>query len=165
MAEPLDSNLDDALGGSRQTTSELGAAALLSDECAIYYTWAIGPYPWVCFGALTLTEEELASKPDLLPWTSPLRRYPIRRIASARSRPPGRARTRRLMWILGCAVSPVTGLLGLPWFAAFWPRAGSATLEISVRRWLFGGRRVFIVRDPDKWADAINRLIEATNID
>jgi len=144
-------------------TSEPGAAALLSDQRAIYYTWPIGSFPWVCFGALTLTEEELASKPDLLPWTSPLRRYPIRRIASARARPPGRARTRRLVWILGGAVSPVTGLLGLPWFAAFWPRAGSATLEISVRRWLFGGRRVFIVRDPDKWADAINRLVAANS--
>ena len=144
-------------------TSEPGAAALLSDQRAIYHTWAIGPYPWGCFGALTLTEEELAFKSDILPWTPPLQRYPIRRIASARARPVGRARTRRLVWILGVAIIPMPGLLGLPWLAAFWRRAGSATLEISVRRWLFGGRHVFIVRDPDKWADAINRLIAANS--
>jgi hypothetical protein len=142
-------------------TSETGAAALLCDRRAIYYSWAMGPYPWGCFGALTLTEEELIFNPDVLPWTPPLRRYPIRMMAAARARPPGRAMTRRLVGILGVAVMPVSGLLGLPWLAAFWPRAGSAALEISVRRWLFGGRRVFIVRDPDKWADAINRLVAA----
>jgi hypothetical protein len=142
-------------------TSETGAATLLSDQRAIYYSWATGSFPWVCFGALTLTEEQLAFKADVLLWTPPLQRYPIRRIASAQARPPGRERTRRLVWILGGAVSPVTGLLGLPWLAAFWRRAGSATLEIYVQRWLFGGRRVFIVRDPDKWADAINRLVAA----
>lgn len=144
-------------------TSEAGAAALLSDQRAICHSWAIGSFPWVCFGALTLTEEELLFSPDVLPWTPPLRRYPIRIMASARARPPGRARTRRLVWILGGALSPVTGLLGLPWLAAFWPRAGSATLEIYVQRWLFGGRRVFIVSEPEKWADAINRLIAANS--
>jgi hypothetical protein len=144
-------------------TSELGAAALLSDQRAICHSWAIGSFPWVCFGALTLTEEELLFSPDVLPWTPPLRRYPIRIMAGARARPAGRATTRRLVWILSGAAVFWTGLLGLPWLAAFWPRAGSATLEIYVQRWLFGGRRVFIVRDPDKWADAINRLVAANS--
>jgi hypothetical protein len=143
-------------------TSETGAETLLSDQSVVYHALGIGSFPWACFGALTLTERELAFKADVLLWTPPLQRYAIRKITSARARPGRRARTRRLMWMLFAALIPVTGLLGLPWLAAFWRRAGSATLEIYVRRWLFGGRHVFIVDNPAQWADAINRLIGAS---
>jgi hypothetical protein len=135
----------------------------MHDESAIYYCLGIGSFPWTSFGTLTLDQKELALNPDALPWTPRLQRFPIRRIERAEPRPARRARVRRFMWILYAALTLPTGLLGLPWLVAFWPRAGSPTLEVYVRRWLLGGRRVFIVDNPAEWAAAINRLIGTTD--
>ena len=143
-------------------TREPGRGVLLLDEQAIFYRFGIGVFPSFCFGTLSLTDEELAFKADNLPWTHPLQRYPLRIVAHVCSMPPQRTTLRRLVWLLGIAISPVTGLAGLPWLKVFWPRAGGATLEVCTRRRILGGRRVFIIRDPVMWAEAINRLIAAT---
>jgi hypothetical protein len=161
--EPRNPNHYDPPGGCEEMTSESGAETSLSAESVIYYCFGIGSFPWTSFGTLTLDQKELALNPDSLLWTPRLQRFPIRRIERAEARPSRRARIRRFMWILYAALTLPTGLLGLPWLAAFWPRAGSATLEVCVRRWLFGGRRVFIVSEPEKWANAINRLIAANS--
>ena len=138
---------------------ETDTGVLLSDDDVIRYSFGIGAFPWVSFGSLTLSEKELAFKPHALLWAPSLARIQINDVVSARAN-PGRSRLRRrLMWILTAAMTPLTGVLGLPWLVTFWRRAGNSTLEISVRRWLFGRTRVYIIRNPEEWVERIDRLI------
>jgi hypothetical protein len=132
----------------------------LTDESAIHYSFGIGPIPFFFFGRLTLDDSELIFKPHALLWTPSLNRIPIRNILGAEAKPGRSPFRRRVMWILSAAIIPVFGLLGLPWLAAFWPKAGSPTLEVAAKPWLFGRTRVYIVENPQEWADAINRLVE-----
>ncbi len=131
----------------------------LSTDSAIYYNFGIGPVPFFCFGTLTMTEAELAFKPDGLPWTPGWGRASMTRIVKAEGKPPGHAVRRRLVWIVGALLFLIPGILGLPWLLAFWRRAGSATLEVSVKRDPLRRSRVYMVENPEEWADAINRLV------
>jgi hypothetical protein len=143
----------------RTDENKTDAPLLLSDNDVIRYSFGIGAFPWVSFGSLGLTEQELAFSPRALLWTPSLACIPTSKIDSARVKPVRSPSRRRLMWILGAILTPPTGLLGLPWLAAFWPKAGSPTLEVAAKPWLFGRTRVYIVENPQEWADAINRLV------
>lgn len=144
----------------RTDQNKTDAPLLLSDDDVIRYSWGTGAFPWVSFGTLTLNKEELAFRPHALLWTPSLNRIPIRNILAAEAKPCRSPSRRRLMWLLSAAIIPVFGLLGLPWLAAFWPKAGSPTLEVAANPWLFGRTRVYIVDSPEEWAKRINGLIE-----
>jgi hypothetical protein len=134
---------------------------LLSDDDTIRYSLAMGAAPWLCFGTLTLTKEELVFRPQALLWTPSLACIPIKNILSVQVKRGRGGFRRRLMWILSAAIIPLTGVLWLPWLATFWPRAGNSTLEVSARPWLFGRTRVYMVHNPEQWAETIDRLIAA----
>ena len=140
-------------------TLDADTEVLLSDGDTIRYSFGIGAFPWVSFGTLTLSKEELAFRPHALLWTPPLARIPISNVLSAQAKRARGGLRRRLMWMLFAAILPLTGVLGLPWLAAFWSKAGNSTLEVSAKPWLFGRTRVYIVRNPEQWAERIDRLI------
>ena len=135
--------------------------AILSDESAIYYNYAVGPLPYFSFGTLTLAESELSFAPQAFPWRPNWGRVSLARVEKAEAKPPQNTGRRRLVYLLGVLLFPIPGLLGVFWLPQFWRRAGGATLEVHVRRWRFTRKRVYMVANPDTWAERINRLLES----